>query len=402
MNEQYDLAVIGGGFAGVCAAESFADAAAGSRTLLINGEDRTPYKRTKISKHLHCGYTPDEFSLQSALWYQEHGIEIVRAQVAVLNAEARRMTLSNGEELSARAIVLATGARPRHDWSGASHVLRSARDGDVLRSALCDGGDAVVIGAGVLGVEVAEQLCRCGLRVVVLNRGAFLMPKRLNRSRAEWLESLFMAKGIRCMHEVSVVSAQRDPNGRKTVRSQHREWPADVVVECTGTRPNIGLAIAAGLHTDDGICVNSLLETSCPGIFAAGDCVQFANGEVPFLWHQAEDQGRNVGVNAAQWIAGRPMHTFVNAPRRLKTEPFGEFIFSMNAARRGDMDRLCCCEADDVYQEFGFRQDALHTVVMSGDKVRAKEYETAIWEQWDPARVRSELAAGPLHSSELE
>lgn len=399
MKASYDLVVVGGGIAGLSAAEAFAEAMPGARTALLNGEERAPYKRTAISKHLRCGYGPDEFALHPEAWFAERRIEVVPGRAVALKAAAKRIDLQNGDRLSGRALVLATGALPRQVWGDATHVVRSAGDGERLIAA--GGRSAIVVGGGVLGVEVAEQLCRRGLAVTVIDRGGFLMPRRLNRNRGTWLTKLFASHGITCVYDRTVERVGHRPDGRLEVRSADAGWMADLVVECMGTRPDLQLAGDAGLHCDTGIGVDRMLETSVPGIFAAGDCVQLPNGEISFLWHQAEAQGRHAGINAAHALLGLPLHAFANLPRRLKSEPFGTFLFSIGVCRRGDMDRLLCCEHGDIYQEFGFRQNQLHTVVMTGDKARAKAYEKAVWAQSGPGQVQAELAVGALHSAEL-
>ena len=87
------------------------------------------------------------------------------------------------------------------------------------------------------------------------------------------------------------------------------------------------------------------------------------------------------------------MEKYSNRPRRLKCEVFGTYIFSLNAHLRSNLETLQTYESESIYQEFGFESGVLQSVIMMGDKARAKEYEKAVWERWSPKRLPAAMSA---------
>jgi NAD(P)H-nitrite reductase large subunit len=388
---QYDSVIIGSGFAGISAAQALVANRPGSTVLLINGEDRSPYKRTKISKNIAAGYDKEAFALFEPSWFEGNSIELVSSSVARIDKERHTLALTDGAEVAWKTLILATGASPKQAFGPETLVVRTARDGEGLIQALHTCNKAAVIGGGVLGVEVAEQLRLAGASVTLFCRNDVLMSRELNQHVSQWLGSLYAQKGVDCRLGISIDTVSKHAAGY-TVQSGDESWRFDCVVECTGSRPNIQLAQQAGLATQTGILVNSRLQTSHPAILAAGDCAELEDGTVAHLWHQAEDQGLCAGRNAAAFLQKGAMETYSNRPRRLKCEVFGTYIFSLNAHLRSQLDMLATYRNDTVYQEFGFESGALRSVIMTGDKARAKDYERAVWERWSQERVEEVLA----------
>jgi 3-phenylpropionate/trans-cinnamate dioxygenase ferredoxin reductase subunit len=372
-----DAVVVGSGLAGLSAARAMATGGHG-RVLIINGEDRLPYKRTQISKHLRAPYQRDDFALASVDELRGEQLDLLAGQCTAIDPATRTLTLSTGATVSWRAMVLATGATPYHLFPNASQVVRSAADGDRINQLAEKARSAAVIGGGVLGIEVADQLHQRGMTVAIFSRDSRLMQRELSPDRSDWLEAICRRRGIAPNLDTTVSQVTQEAGGI-TIHPAAATHLTELIVECAGSQPKRQLAEAAGLACRQGILVDETLATSHAGIFAAGDCVELWDGTLPHLWHQAEEQGHAAGSNAACYLDNQPRLPFQNRPRRLKCEAFGEFIFSMNHHLQAEMDDELVCHSGTIHQRFGFKRGKLAMIVMTGDKERAKRYEQALW-----------------------
>lgn len=391
METLYDTIVIGAGIAGLSASKAFAEARSGSSILLINGEDRLPYKRTKISKNIAKGYETDEFCLTHPLDLANQSIQLVNRQVLNIDRAAKTVELSDGMVVGWKTLILAVGAIPKQIFTAKPALVRTAEDGEALCRSMRPASTVAVIGGGVLGVEVADQLVRAGRKVTLICRGDMMMPHELNRALSDRVEAAMTEAGIIYCYNVHVDDVIFTESGYQ-VRSNGEETLYDLVVECTGSDPDIRLAQRCGLETEIGVRVGPTLQSSDPAIFVAGDCTQLHDGAVAHLWHQAEDQGRCAGQNAAAFLDGNPLAVNPNRPRRLKCEVFGLFLFSINAHLRKTADSLQCYQGGDICQEFGFSGGRLISAIMMGDKARGKLYEKAVWEGLSPEEVERDLS----------
>ncbi|MBN1837547.1 MAG: FAD-dependent oxidoreductase [Spirochaetales bacterium] len=415
----WDLIIVGAGAAGMSAAETARLLKPGWSVLLLSEEDRLPYKRTKISKHIAGGFAREAFAQQPAEWYSGQGLELAVGVRAVgLDPDGRRLELTDGTRLSWSRLILAAGADPVLPALPVSlgeddghFVVRTAAQVEALRRALGGARRVAVIGAGVLGVEVAEQLRLHGLQVVLIGRGERLMPRELNNEGSDRLREALTGNGVSVRLEEREIAVQRRRRRGYAVALAHGEARADLVVFCLGARPRIDLAAEAGLRTDRGILVDAAMRTSHPEIFAAGDAAQHPDGAITHLWHAAQHQGEL----AARSAAGQTIR-HESPPFRLKCEVFGQYFFSMNVplarekpgvtgakpgttgtGRRAegafDAEPLDPVEEADgaVYRCLYYRGDNLLGALMVNDRERAKAYERAVREGWTRGRVAEEL-----------
>ena len=388
---EYSYAVIGAGIAGLSAVRAIRELDKSGPILLVNDEDRPPYKRTKISKRLSVGFGTQDFALEPADWYREMQVVLVNGTVREIGLSPRRISLETGETFECGKIVLATGASP---WlppgveaSGAAgiHVARRAEEIDRIREAAAAAAKILVVGHGVLGVEVAEQLRLMGKEVELLGGGPRLLSNRLNGVLSERLTDVLSANGILLRMNERVHSVQRRDGG-VAVLTGEGEHPADVVVFCTGVRPNTDLARRAGIAVGQGVLVDEHLLTSEPGIYAAGDVAEHPNGYVSFLWHAAELQGQIAGSNAA---GSELVHD--RRPFRMKLEVFNEYFFSMNPPQSDEGYEVVEEREGDMYRCLYFREGQLNGALMANDKPRAKQYVAAVREGWSRGEVRDRL-----------
>jgi NAD(P)H-nitrite reductase large subunit len=422
MNNSRRIVIVGAGIAGFSAARTLAESGWGYEIVLVNGEDRPPYKRTKVSKNIARGFGHDDFALEPEQWYRESGIRLVSGTtVEAIETETRSLRFANGEQLEWSALILATGSTPAQlELPGADsagvYVVQTASDGERLRTGVRHAQSILIIGGGVLGVELSEQLSLLGKSVTLCAAGDRLMPRQLNRRASRTLFRLLEENRIGILmgepvREIrSVASAAHTPASipRLGVLTSSGERSFDAVVACVGVRPSVGLAQKAGLDVRTGILVNEFLQTSSPAIFAAGDAAQHRDGFLSHLWHAAEYQGALAARNAVAFLESPseppPLTIFDNPRFRLKCEVFGRYYFSagflpgVNVPEESgafvDTARVEVEEErePDRYRLYSFRNDRLSGIIMINDPDKAKTYQKAIREGWDRSRVERELA----------
>jgi len=360
--------VIGAGAAGVKAAEELRRLDAEAQITLVNGEDRLPYKRTKISKALAQGFAQDEFATFPESWYIGNRIELLTGWTAE-NIDPRSKTVDFGQRgrLGYDKLLLSLGSIPHHSEAP---VLRNAGDGENLRKIWQDEPSIRILGGGVLGVEMAEQAHLMGKKTTLVSRSGVLLGNDLTPEVSKRLGDLLLTKGIKLVVGTSQGSLFHGA--------------------ALGSPPRVQLARKSGLDYDLGILVNSNFQTSEEDIYAAGDCCQLPSGQVCHLWHEAESQG----AAAARSMANFPVN-FDPRPYRLKLEVFDDYYFSMG--RRNENPWKVrefpspIFGGKSIYQAWFGDGEGVSGVVMAGDKERAKVYEQAVLEHWNLEKVSKDL-----------
>ena len=281
-------AVVGGGPAAGAAARTLASA--GRHVVLLTAEDRAPYDRTVLSKDvlLRPGADVPEVWPAGAPWRER--IEVrTGAQVVSLDPGARRLVTAAGDEVVFESVILAPGAEPRRlavpgaDGAGV-HYLRDTTDAAALCVALEDARRLVVVGGGVIGLEVAAAAATRGVEVVVLEAAPRVLSRGAPPAVSRWLQTLHESHGVVVRTSTGPTAVLRSERGAVTgVRlADGTVMPADVVVVGVGIVPRDELARAAGLAVDDGILIDPSGRTSHPSVFAAGDAVRTRHpGETP-------------------------------------------------------------------------------------------------------------------------
>ena len=293
MTPERTFAIAGAGLAGAKAAETLRAEGFDGRVLLIGAETERPYERPPLSKDYLRGeaeratiYVHDEG------FYAANEIELrLGRSVGALDAGARELTLDDGERIRYDRLLLATGAEPRRlDVPGGEldgvRYLRSVTNSDALRERLDGAGSVVVVGGGWIGCEVAASARQRGLDVTLVEPQSVPLERVLGAELGAFYRDVHADHGVRVITGVGVAAF----DGREAVErvrlDDGRSLDCDLVVVGVGVRPRSGLAEAAGLAVDDGIVVDERLETSAPGVFAAGDV---ASARHPFY-------GRHVRV----------------------------------------------------------------------------------------------------------
>lgn len=303
------VVIVGGGAAGLAAAQTLRkEGYAGSLTV-VSADQAAPYDRPNLSKDYLAGVAPEDWlPLRERKFYEDERIELeLGARVAAIDVEDSAVRLETGARLGYDALLLATGAEPiRLRVPGGDlphvHYLRSLADSRAIIAAAAGAQRAVVIGASFIGLEVAASLRARGLDVHVVAPETVPMQNILGEELGRFIRATHEARGV-VFHLGETVASI----GGEAVRLTGGEAiAAEVVVAGVGVRPAVELAERAGLAIDRGILVDEYLETSVPGIFAAGDIARWPDhrtGERIRIEHWVTAQRQ--GQTAARNILGR-------------------------------------------------------------------------------------------------
>ena len=309
------VVIVGNSIAGNTALERIAALSPGCHVTLIDAEPHGFYNRMAIAQLIEtaAGAETLAYPVPSAPAARAPDRR-VNTLVRAIEPAAHQVVLATGERLDYDRLLLATGAaaaRPRLpgvDLRGC-FALRSADDATAIRGWLqrMPVQQAVVVGAGVLGLEAAESLARCGVPVQVMESGPGAMPAELLPAAAAVVAEQLARRGVQIRSGVRLAGIRATEDGTGQVGAvalaDGGSIPAGLVLFCTGNRPNIALAQAAGLGCGRGILVDDEMRTSDPHVFAAGDVAEL-DGRVTGLWEPARQQA----IAAAEAMLGLTHH----------------------------------------------------------------------------------------------
>ncbi|MBW2529237.1 MAG: FAD-dependent oxidoreductase [Deltaproteobacteria bacterium] len=396
MAEPRGIVIVGGSAAGISAAQAIAEAGHDGPITMISAEPRLPYKRTKVSKSFAAGFDVDAFAVLERGWYQRAGVDLLLGTtVTGLDLEQHRIQLDDGSTRSFGKLVLATGATPRAlpMTAGAQDALFFAHDIaqiERLRAYAVTCERALVIGMGVLGTEVAEQLCRMGKQVTLAGDTAQVMTEHLNGVAATRLADVMRENGITLLFGQTIGAVDAD-GSRIAVELGGAVQRFDLVVCCIGLELRAELAREAGLEVRRGVVVDEQLYTSHPDVLAAGDVAEHPGGRLTHLWRHALHQGRVAGLNAA---GGSERYEHV--PFRVKCKVFDRYFFALQRPDPAALGAYETVEHSDGarYVCAYYREGRVAGLVMCDDEARQKEYNRAVVERWDRGTVEQTFALG--------
>jgi 3-phenylpropionate/trans-cinnamate dioxygenase ferredoxin reductase subunit len=300
-----DFLLIGGGFASAqCASELRKRGAEGSITI-VGREQDPPYERPPLSKEYLRGDAERAAAYaQEPGWYEENDVELITGRnVMGLDAENRVAKLQGKEEIGFDKALIATGAMVnilRVDGSHLDgiHYLRAFGNSDSIRDDVASAERVVLIGGSYIGSEVAASLTEMGKKCSIVMMEDAPLANTFGAEVGAYFARVLSDKGIDLHPGESLSLFEGDERVERVITESGLEVPCDAVVVGAGVRPDTMLAERAGIEVDDGIVCDWGLETSVPGIFAAGDCCSFVSEPLGKRlrvehWDVAFQQGRH-------------------------------------------------------------------------------------------------------------
>jgi apoptosis-inducing factor 3 len=299
-----DVVILGAGAAGIEAAVTLRREGYRGRLTMVDADPDAPVDRPNLSKDYLAGNAPEEWiPLRPPGFHEQHRIDIVRGRASRIDVPARRLEVEGRDALPFDALLLATGAEPVHlnlpgEETGPVHYLRTLADSRRIVDAAKQAKRAVVIGGSFIGLETAASLRARDLEVHVVAPEAVPLERVMGRELGAFIRALHEEKGVQFHLGRKPARIERDA----VVLDDGARLSADLVVIGVGVRPRLALAEQAGLALDRGVAVNEYLETSAPGVYAAGDIARWPDphtGERIRVehWVVAERMGQTAARN---------------------------------------------------------------------------------------------------------
>jgi len=392
------LVVVGNGMAGCRAVEEILARDADRFAITIFGaEPRVNYNRIMLSPVLAGEKQFDDIVINTAEWYVENDITLVSGDpVVAIDRAAQRVTSASGRIEAYDRLLIATGSEPfiipvpGKDLSGVVS-FRDLDDVDKMLAAAANGGHAVVIGGGLLGLEAAHGLSLRGMDVTVLHLMPTLMERQLDEAAGWLLKSELERRGQTILTGADTAEILGQDGKVVGVKLKDgREIPASIVVMAVGIRPSTALARQAGLEVERGIMVDDHMVTSDPAVMAVGECVQHRGicyGLVAPLWEMCRSLA-DAAVAAPTGYTGSVTST--------KLKVSGIDLFSA-----GDFSGGADCEdivmrdaARGVYKRVIVKENKLVGAVLYGDTADGSWYFDLLKREEDVSDIREALIFG--------
>ena len=275
------LVIIGNGIAGTTTARLVAERDAKAEIAIYTDEPYLYYPRPRLIDLLAGEVEEKAMSQYADDWYRKRGILVHTSQTVVgIAPELHTMTLQDGTMVAYDQLVLATGAAnfippfTGDDIDGV-HTLRSLRDALILRNKAQAAKMTVILGGGLLGLDLAMALRANGTQVTVVEMLPRLLPRQLDEEGAGLLTRLITARGVEVITDDSCAYVSGHGNIERVTLKSGRVIAADLVVVSAGICPNTALARAADLACGRGIVVDEHLRSSAADIYAVGDAAEF-------------------------------------------------------------------------------------------------------------------------------
>ncbi|MEE8625224.1 MAG: FAD-dependent oxidoreductase [Acidiferrobacterales bacterium] len=302
--------IVGAGPAGVIAAETVRKTDVSSSVVLIGNEPEPPYSRMAIPYLLaeHVG-EDGTYLRHAANHYETLNIDVRRATVCGVTPTTKTVTLESGTSLPYDQLLIATGShtvRPpipgmalpgiENCWTleDARRIAQRAKPSSRL----------VLMGAGFIGCIVLQALAARKVKLTVVEMADRMLPRMMDETGGEMIKRWCENKGVRVLTSTRITAIEQTNGALQLTLGDDGTLDADLVVCATGVRPNVAFLNGSGVELDAGIVVDSTLQTSVPGIYAAGDVAQgpdLSTGkrEVHAIQPTASEHGRIAARNMA-------------------------------------------------------------------------------------------------------
>jgi nitrite reductase (NADH) large subunit len=402
MSDKPHLIVIGNGMAGCRAVEEIlARDPDKYRITIFGAEPRVNYNRIMLSPLLAGEKSFEDIVINGQEWYADNGIALVAGDpVVAIDRAAQTVTGRSGRTEHYDRLILATGSDPfiipvpGKDLPGVI-TFRDMDDVGKMLEAANRGGDAVVIGGGLLGLEAAHGLSLRGMKVTVIHLMPTLMERQLDEAAGWLLKDALEKRGQTILTQADTGEIYGNGKVEGVRLKDGREIPCSIVVMAVGIRPSTGLAKAAGLEVNRGILVDDHMLTSDPAVLAVGECVEHGGmvyGLVAPLW----DMCRSL----ADCLTGKPSgYTGSVTSTKLKVSGIDVFSAGDFSGGEGCEDIVLRDATRGVYKRVIVKEDRVIGAVLYGDTADGNWYFDLLRKGEDIADIREALIFGQAFAS---
>lgn len=396
------LLIVGSGMAAARLLSALAERRTACDITVIGEEPQASYNRILLSSILCGENSEEELSLLDSSWYDTHGIQLHTGdRVVSVDIPGKSVSTESGKQFHFDKLVFATGSKarvPGLPGSEARGVMGFRSLADLARIRLCaeKGCRAVVVGAGLLGLEAAHGLHALGADVTVVHRNAHPMNRQLDTEAGELLQQQLENRGIEFVMNVSPVGLSEE-NGRVTGvgLSDGSYLAADMVLFAAGIEPRMEVARAAGIDCNRAIIADRFLRTSEEHVYALGECCEIEGrtfGLVAPVYDQAEC--------LADILCDKPTtgYTYRETPTQLKVSGIDLFSAGALPFEADTASQLLRNPSRGIYRRLVFAGDRLVGAILLGDRSGGVWYDELIQSGKSVADIRPWIMFGKAFS----
>jgi nitrite reductase (NADH) large subunit len=354
--------IVGDGVAGITAAENIRKLDKDGDITIISDEAYPFYSRIRLIDYLAGTVDEEGLVLKDKSWYDLSNINLLLDDPAIdVDKENQEIICSSGKSMKYDKLLFSTGGVPFvPPIPGADkknvYTLRKMKDGQKIFELTKNGGKKVVIiGGGVLGLEVGNSLLKVGNNITIVEFFSRLLPRQMDPDGAEVLKSQMEDMGFSFFLGATSQDIVGDDIVEALVLKDGTRIDCDMIIISAGIRPAADLPIKMGLEMDKGVLVNDKMETDTPGVYAAGDLIQHRD-KIYGIWPASEKQGEIAGINMA---GGNAEYKGTTMSNKLK-------VVGINLFSAGDID------ADEKYRSIVYSNPENHVykkLVLDNDRI---------------------------------
>jgi nitrite reductase (NADH) large subunit len=290
------IVIIGNGVAGVSVAETIRSGDKNCEIAVITDEKYPFYSRPRLIEFLANKSSIEQITIHAQGWYEKNAVQLERAtRISCIDLAEKKLQSDNGKTFTYDKLVIAAGATslvPPIPGIGSENVvtLRTIEDAERIKVLALKGKKAVVIGGGLLGIELAVSLQTLGMAVTIIELFDRLLPRQLDTESSEIIQRFLEQKGMAFLVGRKIGSIERTAGNVRVLCCDGKEAAADFVVLSTGIRPDCSLTEGTVIARNRGIVVDDCMRTAAPDVYACGDVAEH-NGMLYGLWQPAREQG---------------------------------------------------------------------------------------------------------------
>ena len=400
MSAKLKLALIGNGMASAKLLEELILSCNDRYEISVFGDDpHGNYNRIMLSPVLAGEKSQNDIGLLTPAWYEQNSVTPysgTAGTVTAINRRNKTIQCADGNSHQYDRLVISTGSRPFMlpipgiDLEGVMS-FRDLYDVEKMISASQTGKHAVVVGAGLLGLEAAMGLKERGMDVTVINRATYPLNRQLDEEAGLCLQTQLEAKGLKFELDADTHAIHGTEHVTHVELADGKQLTADLVVMAIGIRPNIDLAKAAGIYCEQGIVVNDIMQSFDPSIYAIGECIQHRGdtfGLVAPLYDQAKVLANHLSEHGVAQYQTLPTAT------KLKVTGINVFSAGDFLGDESTEQLIYRDPGQGIYKKLVLRSERLIGAVMIGDTQDGAYYKDLIDSQDDVSSLRPYLMFG--------
>lgn len=389
---KFENVVIGSSSAGIGCVEAIREVDDSTEIMLVSS-DLQPYSRALIPYYLRGKISLDGLLYRKKGFFERLNIETrLGVRVEEIDIKSKKIKLEN-EIIGYNKLLIATGGKPfipeieglfKRDF----FTFQTLQDVLAMEEKLKDAENAVILGAGVIGLMLAEALAERGLKVRVVELADRVLAPILDRTASAVVQRKFAERGVEILLNNTVVKVQE--NGKKLILKDGKELETDLFAIAVGVIPNVELARNAGIRVNRGIVVNRRMETSANNVYSAGDCAEIVDSisgvsrPIP-LWITAYAGGRIAGFNMCGIPKELDFATAMNAMHF-----FDYYILTAGLSNSEDWGAISKLEGEN-YKKFVLRDGKIIGFIIAGKMERAGIFLKLMKDRVDVSEFKDRL-----------